>query len=98
MSISSQLGVGSSLTTWQGIPHQETAAADKENYPVASLSGGDVVEPGSVFMQSEIQDFEIPGPKPKALTAQQHQALMSPEIPGLEMPPHRAVKDCFYGN
>ena len=98
MSIPSQLRVGSSLTTWRGIPHQETAAADKENYPFASLSGGDVVKPGSVLMPSEIQDLEIPGPKPKALTAQQRQVLMLPEIPGLEMPPHKAVKDRFYGN
>ena len=98
MSIPSQLRVGSSLTTWRGIPHQDTAAADKENYPFASLSGGDVVKPGSVLMPSEIQDLEIPGPKPKALTAQQRQVLMLPEIPGLEMPPHKAVKDRFYGN
>jgi hypothetical protein len=49
-------------------------------------------------MLSEIQGLEIPGPKPKALTARQRQALMSPEIPGLEMPARKAVKDFLYGN
>lgn len=94
MSTSSQLGVGSHLTTWQGIPHQEARAANKENSPVASLGGGDAVQPGSALMLSEIRGLEIPGLKP--LTARQRQALMSPEIPGLETLAPKAVKNLFY--
>jgi len=76
MSTPSQLGGHTQLPTWQGIPDQQTSPNNKENSPVASLGGGNVVQ--------------------QRQAALHHQAIMSPEIVGLEVP--KVIDDVFYSN
>jgi hypothetical protein len=77
MSTPNRLGTRSSFFTQQGIPGQQTTPGNKENSPVASLSGGDTVQQ-------------------RRAAALHRQAIMSPEIQGLEVP--KTINDVFYGS
>ena len=67
MSAANQVGAHPRATTSQDTQYKSTLAADKENSPVASLGGGDVVRRRQSVESPEIQGLEVLKARPKVV-------------------------------